>query len=469
MSVELMRPAATTPTDSGRSPQTRDTPADDGGVSFGTVLAGQRATNSAPEGNDSAVADARKAAVAKTADAGKEIEDPAQAIERQRGLASAHRHDADTTDAPLARSVRTSNHANVDNQAAIADGDPRVAREDKQNTTDEQDLDQSAVELSAHITPPTAEDNTAPVARSPNTQSSPGDAQTAALAAPAGSLQAPIDPRNATLVPDVEAARAGQGARIDSTAQSRVRSDARLTASPVKGQATEAMTLDALQAEASASDDAARLAPTIDRLFAANGERFKLSDGRTATASNIDFTSLSAASANSAHASPAPAAMASPALPSPMLAAAVNAPLGSEAWKQAVNQQALRLSHFGDGSAELTLYPRELGQLHVSLKMGEQAQLHFVSAHADVRAAVEAALPQLRHAFADSGIALGQASVSDQGQNPEQDPGTGSSGTQAGATAEQTREGLADNMSAGPIAITTLAGRTVDGGIDIFA
>lgn len=151
------------------------------------------------------------------------------------------------------------------------------------------------------------------------------------------------------------------------------------------------------------------------------------------------------------------------------LAAHVQAPLGSEAWKQAVNQQALRLTHVGDGAAELTLYPRELGQLHVSLKMGEQAQLHFTSAHADVRAAVEAALPQLRHAFAESGINLGQTSVSDQGANPNSSNNNGNGRAQAGAGAADSGDVATTEALTAPVAVTTLAGRTLDGGIDIFA
>ena len=170
-------------------------------------------------------------------------------------------------------------------------------------------------------------------------------------------------------------------------------------------------------------------------------------------------TAIQGAAGNSFAASTPPAA----------LSASVNAPLGSEAWKQAINQQALRLSHVGDGAAELTLYPRELGQLHVSLKMGEHAQLHFASAHADVRAAVEAALPQLRHAFAESGINLGQTSVSDQGTNPNSSNDNGSGRAQGRTTIADTGDvATADTLTA-PVAVTTLAGRTLDGGIDIFA
>lgn len=221
-----------------------------------------------------------------------------------------------------------------------------------------------------------------------------------------------------------------------------------------------------------ASQNASRSA---DRLAAVLGDR---QQWRTASAER----SVAAPDSSVAHAAglsnhafagqAAPGAINTAATPNPAMAATLSAPLGSEAWHQALNQQALRLTHFGDGAAELTLHPRDLGKLQVSLKMGEHAQLHFASAHADVRAAVEAALPQLRHAFADNGINLGQTSVSDQapnqnmGQNANQDSANGQASAQPGFG-----PGTADTAEplAGPVAVTTLAGRTLDGGIDIFA
>lgn len=161
-------------------------------------------------------------------------------------------------------------------------------------------------------------------------------------------------------------------------------------------------------------------------------------------------------------AAPTAAPAGTPAAGAPVFTAPLNAPVGSDQWNQALKQQSLRLSHFGDGRAELTLHPRDLGQIQVSLKMGEQTQLHFASANAQVRAAVEAALPQLRHAFAESGINLGQASVSDQGNQQfgsEQQPHARTHGF----------SDPVDETSPAPVAVTTIAGRTADGGIDIFA
>ncbi|HSH47095.1 MAG TPA: flagellar hook-length control protein FliK, partial [Halomonas sp.] len=64
---------------------------------------------------------------------------------------------------------------------------------------------------------------------------------------------------------------------------------------------------------------------------------------------------------------------------------------------------------------ELQLHPAELGPLSVSLKLGDQgAQAQLLSAHAQVRQALEQAIPQLREALAEQGIQLGEATVGEQ-------------------------------------------------------
>ncbi|HDS2648070.1 TPA: flagellar hook-length control protein FliK [Klebsiella aerogenes] len=105
-------------------------------------------------------------------------------------------------------------------------------------------------------------------------------------------------------------------------------------------------------------------------------------------------------------ATPASALVTAP--PTPQL----NAQLGSPEWQQALSQQVLMFHRNGQQSAELRLHPQELGALQITLQLDDkQAQLHIASAHGQVRAAVEAAMPQLRHALAESGINLGQSSV----------------------------------------------------------
>lgn len=114
----------------------------------------------------------------------------------------------------------------------------------------------------------------------------------------------------------------------------------------------------------------------------------------------------------------------------------VGAPLGTPQWGPALGRQMVLLGSAEGGTirhAELRLDPPDLGPLRVSLNLsGDQATAVFVSAHPAVRAAVEAALPQLQQALADAGIQLGNTSVGDHSawqQAQESGQGKGGSGT----------------------------------------
>ncbi|ACR69596.1 flagellar hook-length control protein FliK [Edwardsiella ictaluri] len=96
----------------------------------------------------------------------------------------------------------------------------------------------------------------------------------------------------------------------------------------------------------------------------------------------------------------------------------LNAPLGSGEWQQALGQQVLMFARNGQHQAELRLHPQDLGAVQITLRLDDnQAQLHMAAAHSQVRAALEAALPHLRTALAESGIQLGQSSIGSQAQS----------------------------------------------------
>ncbi|MFV9713418.1 MULTISPECIES: flagellar hook-length control protein FliK [unclassified Pantoea] len=109
-------------------------------------------------------------------------------------------------------------------------------------------------------------------------------------------------------------------------------------------------------------------------------------------------------------------------LPAPVTASAttstpstpmLNSQLGSDEWQQALSQQIVMFSRNGQQNAELRLHPEDLGAIQISLKLdNDQAQINLVSSHSHVRAALEAAIPQLRSALAESGINLGESQVS---------------------------------------------------------
>ena len=473
MSVEILQSVTTNPSESGRTPQSVNADSGDAPMSFGAVLAGRKTAQGASSESTPDTARSQQTSAARTASRGTDG-DPGDAITRQRELVDTHRQ----LKSAAAAHVQQPRQA-ADRPAALDSETIAPDAADTSNTPDQAVSDDTRTgvaniaELPLPVTLQHTPSHGPDVASSAAVQTTTANPQTPNLAMNT-LAQAPTDARQTALIPTVETARAGQAAKIDmAAAQGRGRSEATLAASAARSNHTGnqvPISLDALSPQTGANDEVARLAPVADRLFAAQGERFKPVEGRPgASASGADIPSVPGVAT---HGTPAAAgANVLAATAAPALAATVNAPLGSEAWKQAINQQALRLSHFGDGSAELTLYPRELGQLHVSLKMGEKTQLHFVSAHADVRAAVEAAMPQLRHAFADNGINLGQASVSDQGPGTGHSPNSNSdsSGAGAGNGAIATGDGLASDGDAIPVAVTTLAGRTRDGGIDIFA
>jgi len=91
----------------------------------------------------------------------------------------------------------------------------------------------------------------------------------------------------------------------------------------------------------------------------------------------------------------------------------LNAQLGSPEWQQQLGQQVMMFNRQGQQTAELRLHPQDLGSIQISMKIEDgQAQMQFVSGHSGVRAALEAAMPQLRTSLADSGITLNQTNVS---------------------------------------------------------
>ncbi|WP_417276972.1 flagellar hook-length control protein FliK [Castellaniella sp.] len=97
----------------------------------------------------------------------------------------------------------------------------------------------------------------------------------------------------------------------------------------------------------------------------------------------------------------------------------VATPFNSPQWPQDVSRQLFNLVQSGvTGSGhtvQMQLNPPELGPVRITLHLGDAGtQASFVSPHANVRQALENALPQLAQQMAQAGVSLGQTSVSDQ-------------------------------------------------------
>jgi flagellar hook-length control protein FliK len=149
----------------------------------------------------------------------------------------------------------------------------------------------------------------------------------------------------------------------------------------------------------------------------------------------------------------------------------LNAQLGSNEWQQALSQQIVMFSRNGQQNAELRLHPEDLGAIQINLTLDkDQAQLSMVSSHSQVRAALEAALPQLRTALAESGINLGQSNVSSdafaQSQNYQGQQEGRRDGQHGSFTLSQDSENEITPIAV-PAALQARA--TGNGAVDIFA
>lgn len=153
--------------------------------------------------------------------------------------------------------------------------------------------------------------------------------------------------------------------------------------------------------------------------------------------------------------------------PTPTAASvAIQTPLGTPGWDNQLGERVVWISQRQMQSAEISINPPELGPMELRLTLdntqaGQQATLQFASPHAEVREALENALPQLREVMADAGITLGNATV-----------GSESFRDQAAAERQTTTPGLAGQPAApvadaGPTVIP--ATRRGNGLVDTFA
>ncbi|WP_315309896.1 flagellar hook-length control protein FliK [Pantoea vagans] len=171
----------------------------------------------------------------------------------------------------------------------------------------------------------------------------------------------------------------------------------------------------AVNSTASQSPSAAQSATssglTLDSSFQQALSNMVKQDDQSAIKASTSDNAISATPFASASSLPAPvtASTTSSTPSTPML----NSQLGSDEWQQALSQQIVMFSRNGQQNAELRLHPEDLGAIQISLKLdNDQAQISLVSSHSHVRSALEAAIPQLRSALAESGINLGESQVS---------------------------------------------------------
>jgi flagellar hook-length control protein FliK len=90
----------------------------------------------------------------------------------------------------------------------------------------------------------------------------------------------------------------------------------------------------------------------------------------------------------------------------------VSPTVGSQHWDTALGEQVVWIVGTQTQNAELHLNPPSLGPLEIRVSLSDgQANLSFMTQHAAVREALEAATPKLREMMGDSGINMGSVSV----------------------------------------------------------
>lgn len=97
----------------------------------------------------------------------------------------------------------------------------------------------------------------------------------------------------------------------------------------------------------------------------------------------------------------------------------LNQPVGQPQWREGLGTRVVWLAKQGIQSAELRLHPERLGPIEIHVSVADEiARVSFAAHHSHAREALEAALPQLKEMFAEQGLELADATVSQRFSEP---------------------------------------------------
>jgi flagellar hook-length control protein FliK len=148
-------------------------------------------------------------------------------------------------------------------------------------------------------------------------------------------------------------------------------------------------------------------------------------------------------------------------------AASIDTPIGAQGWDQALGQRVVWMVAQRNPTAEIHVNPPDLGPLSVTVNVNNNtASATFVAAHAATREAITDAMPRLKDMLAESGISLGQVTVS-----AESFSQGGSGAGQANFTARDSGTGSIGQASAAAATLVSpvTSARTAQGLVDTFA
>lgn len=144
----------------------------------------------------------------------------------------------------------------------------------------------------------------------------------------------------------------------------------------------------------------------------------------------------------------------------------VQTPVRDQTWSSDFAQKVVWLVKNDKQSAQLTLNPPQMGPIEISLNVDKgNASATFISANAEVRDAIETAMPRLREMFASAGIQLGQTNVSSESFRQQSE---GSMGNPGRAPSRVDNAILAGD-SGSSLTTQAFGGRTANGLVDLFA
>ncbi len=272
-----------------------------------------------------------------------------------------------------------------------------------------------------------------------------------APAAPAIPLLATLPPP-ATATAPVACGDAARGHDSDLQATARTpRSD--------PGAIVEAQSADANSAGARVP---AKTPHTGAEFSASSGEALRTKDfvaGRESNAHEIN------AQLPAQFALPQAAPAAAPAAAQPSVQLQLDAAVNSPAWNTELGQKVVWMVSEKQHVAELRVNTPDLGPLDIKLTISDnQTTAVFTSPHGAVRDAVESAIPRLREVLAESGIMLGNASVT------ADSPRDGSAFANPDGQPHRAN-GSARDADGAPAAVQTMAmrPRQHNGLVDLFA
>lgn len=101
----------------------------------------------------------------------------------------------------------------------------------------------------------------------------------------------------------------------------------------------------------------------------------------------------------------------------------IGVPVNDPRWAQQMGERVVWLARGDVQSAQINITPPQMGPIQINISLnGDQMSAHFVAANAEVRQALDEAMPRLREMLSGAGINLGQANVGSQTPQQQQSP-----------------------------------------------